>query len=489
MAESKDEERDEEWFKEVYGKEYTGPPRPANENARDNPNVKKRPIAQTNSSAGESDEDGETPDPNAVPTDFTSREAKVWEAKAKAIEKNWKKKKEEELICRICGEYGHFSQGCPTTLGSNRKQGEIVERIPVKDKRLKPRIIGTGGAIIQGIEKDTGCRLQLEDNLTEGNGAFFVRVLGSNRVMVGKAVEAVKKVLDQVQEDWKQQNPRRPQGSHHRGSNVNPLIAAQMQHIANQRMQHNSNMQPHPGQADGPFGEERQIANQLEARRQWEHDNQNGSFSVAPYGHKGGSHYIDQNQDHRTNMEKESGITKDQDLAPDMESGYGQQSMPQTLEALEHRFVQETMELTKELNDAEDKESARHRERMRSIREQYQQNMVTLRAQQAKYREDFLRRESQLRQQQYEHHQQQTGSNYYNYNLSRPMSGFNSGVHDQIGHRIGSADRNEVFGGYGSHKGEGPYYNASHGFNRNPGYDAGMLHPGNHGYDSGPYRY
>jgi formylmethanofuran dehydrogenase subunit E len=58
----------------------------------------------------DSDEEEETPDPNAVPTDFTSREAKFWEAKSKATERNWKKRKEEEMICKICGESGHFTQ-------------------------------------------------------------------------------------------------------------------------------------------------------------------------------------------------------------------------------------------------------------------------------------------------------------------------------------------------------------------------------------------
>jgi hypothetical protein len=40
-----------------------------------------------------SDKEDEPPDINAVPTDFTSREAKVWETKAKATERNWKKRK------------------------------------------------------------------------------------------------------------------------------------------------------------------------------------------------------------------------------------------------------------------------------------------------------------------------------------------------------------------------------------------------------------
>ena len=112
MDETKDDERDEEWFKEVYGKEYTGPVRSTNEGSRDNPSLKKRSMVSRENSGEPDDEDDDLPDPNAVPTDFTSREAKVWEAKAKAIERNWKKKKEEELICRICGEYGHFSQVC-----------------------------------------------------------------------------------------------------------------------------------------------------------------------------------------------------------------------------------------------------------------------------------------------------------------------------------------------------------------------------------------
>jgi hypothetical protein len=110
MGEPNDDERDEEWFKEVYGQGYTGPIKSTNDMPRDNSSVKKRSM--TDASVGEPDEDESPPDPNAVPTDFTSREAKVWESKAKAIERNWKKKKEEELICRICGEYGHFSQVC-----------------------------------------------------------------------------------------------------------------------------------------------------------------------------------------------------------------------------------------------------------------------------------------------------------------------------------------------------------------------------------------
>ncbi len=93
---------DDDDFTEIY-KEYTGPPGSTTNNAQDRSKANKR------SHAG-SDEEEEPRDPNAVPTDFTSREAKVWEAKSKATERNWKKRKEEEMICKICGESGHFTQ-------------------------------------------------------------------------------------------------------------------------------------------------------------------------------------------------------------------------------------------------------------------------------------------------------------------------------------------------------------------------------------------
>lgn len=91
-------------FNEIY-KEYTGPPRLTTTTTQEKAKGNKRSHAS-------SDEEEEPRDPNAVPTDFTSREAKVWEAKSKATERNWKKRKEEEMICKICGESGHFTQVC-----------------------------------------------------------------------------------------------------------------------------------------------------------------------------------------------------------------------------------------------------------------------------------------------------------------------------------------------------------------------------------------
>lgn len=180
-------------------------------------------------------------------------------------------------------------QGCPTTLGGNRKAGEVVERIPLRDKRLKPRLIGTGGSIVQGIEKETGCRLKLEDNLSVGNGAFYVKITGPDRMTVNKAMACVNKLVDQVEDEWKQQaGARKSQGRDrergeragtYQGGNAagNPIISAQMQLVSVQRHPHENSPLGGPGRRGDlttpPLDEEKRtiehIASQLEARRQW----------------------------------------------------------------------------------------------------------------------------------------------------------------------------------------------------------------------------
>lgn len=102
MSSRQDSDIDDD-FSDLY-KEYTGPVRSNTTKAQDKIVTEKRPLP------GSDEEEENARDPNAVPTDFTSREAKVWEAKSKATERNWKKRKEEEMICKICGESGHFTQ-------------------------------------------------------------------------------------------------------------------------------------------------------------------------------------------------------------------------------------------------------------------------------------------------------------------------------------------------------------------------------------------
>ncbi|KAF8394697.1 hypothetical protein HHK36_020914 [Tetracentron sinense] len=175
MAKNPEPEIDDD-FNEIY-KEYTGPPRSTSINAQEKAKTNKRSQAS-------SDEEEEPRDPNAVPTDFTSREAKVWEAKSKATERNWKKRKEEEMICKLCGESGHFTQGCPSTLGANRKSQDFFERVPAREKHVKALFTEK---VIHKIEKDAGCKIKMEEK--------FIIVSGKDRLCLVKGVDAVHRVI------------------------------------------------------------------------------------------------------------------------------------------------------------------------------------------------------------------------------------------------------------------------------------------------------
>ncbi|KAJ6852206.1 uncharacterized protein M6B38_254535 [Iris pallida] len=87
----------------------------------------------------------------------------------------------------------------------------------------------------------------------------------------------------------------------------------------------------------------------------------------------------------------------------DMALGYEEDALPQTFEGLEQKFIQDIMTLTREQQNAEDGENARHREqRLTEINSQYQEKLLAVRARQATHREDFLRKESQARHEQYQ---------------------------------------------------------------------------------------
>ncbi|KAL0369473.1 UNVERIFIED_CONTAM: hypothetical protein Sangu_0265400 [Sesamum angustifolium] len=141
-------------------------------------------------------------------------------------------------------------------------------------------------------------------------------------------------------------------------------------------------------------------------------------------------------------MERQSrGDPRSQPQEEDMDIGYEDIRVLHTFEGLEQRFFDDVMKLSKEQIDAEDAENARHRElvgqrkgsgpsiteqkmpvecslggvslimclidvlidvqRINAINAQYQEQLVALRARHAGRREEFLRRQSQARQQQY----------------------------------------------------------------------------------------
>ncbi|RZC48702.1 hypothetical protein C5167_017130 [Papaver somniferum] len=134
-------------FDDIY-KEYTGPPgsnTAAAATAQEKPKVPKR-------SHTSSDEEDETRDPNAVPTDFTSREAK----------------------------------GCPSTLGANRKTQDFFERVAARDSQVRALFTEK---VIQRIEKDVGCKIKMDEK--------FIIVSGKDRLCLSKGVDAVHKVKEE----------------------------------------------------------------------------------------------------------------------------------------------------------------------------------------------------------------------------------------------------------------------------------------------------
>lgn len=89
-----------------------------------------------------------------------------------------------------------------------------------------------------------------------------------------------------------------------------------------------------------------------------------GGGSLSSYSGKGsgseGGYYHNKNMD---NGPYQSGGGSLPELEQDLDGGYEEKGLhAQTLEELEQRFLQETMELTKDQNVEEDKEKAKHRE-------------------------------------------------------------------------------------------------------------------------------
>ncbi|MBA0845587.1 hypothetical protein Goarm_022499, partial [Gossypium armourianum] len=367
MANRPDPDIDDD-FSEIY-KEYTGPLGSAVSKAEDRVKENKRSHAASN-------EEEEQRDPNAVPTDFTSREAKVWEAKSKATERNWKKRKEEEMICKICGESGHFTQGCPSTLGANRKSQEFFERVPARDPHTRALFTEK---VIQRIEKDIGCKIKMDEK--------FIIVSGKDRLILKKGVDAVHKVKDESD----QRGSSSSRMSRSRSPERSP-VGARLRRPESQRAHsgpHNSlHFQQRFGRQDKAV-EDRV----LEDLRKISRDSPQGRDSIGyvyginiklqevssyvkhyvydsevmsrvgrlPYGGNSFNSY----DGHNRNMgayRTEGWDTERR--GSDLQSGnqFEYHAFPQTLDELELEFKREAMELGRIRDKEEDEENYKHRE-------------------------------------------------------------------------------------------------------------------------------
>ncbi|KAL1216212.1 hypothetical protein V5N11_018665 [Cardamine amara subsp. amara] len=408
-------------FSEIY-KAYTGPPSTVTNNVQE----KEKPIKLSEERC---DEEELLPDPNSVPTDFTSREAKVWEAKSKATERNWKKRKEEEMICKICGESGHFTQGCPSTLGANRKSQEFFERVPARDMNV--RVLFTE-KVIESIETDTGCKIKMEEK--------FIIVSGKDRLILRKGVDAVHKV--------KEDGEIKSSSASHRSRSRSPRrtsVGPPRARISEPQRQHppshgSSSFSERPGRHD-KFVDNR-VREENRVR-----ENQRNVSRGSPQAY--GSDRARSRSTHSKSpgRPRYSGWDKPYDRQKPEVSGYRSErwdqermggssdmqvshqferpAFPQTLEDLESEYTRDAMELEKKRVKEEDEENNKHRETIRELRESYMKKLAGLRGMNAKQWEEFLQVDAQRRQQQAR--QQISGVNYGSNYRQFPYGEFDDG--------------------------------------------------------------
>ncbi|KAG1333902.1 Centrosome-associated protein CEP250 [Cocos nucifera] len=227
---------------------------------------------------------------------------------------------------------------------------------------------------------------------------------------------------------------------------INPMVAAEMQQLSAHRLQQNSGMNHFPGRADSLRTEEepQYVSSKSERQWQWDRDGPKGSNQPSSHMYKEGqgsdasrSLYEGQRSDSKIGLEKQAiRDPRAQARQEEMETGFEDNTLPQTFEGLEQKFLHDIMKLSKEHQDAEDAENARHRERLSEINAQYQEKLLAVRARQATHREEFLLKESQARHQQY---QQANMSSYQN--SAGPSEAYGYGTAAAAGNAYGDAHR------------------------------------------------
>ncbi|XP_064949411.1 uncharacterized protein LOC103996982 [Musa acuminata AAA Group] len=384
-------EIDGELFDEIYGKEYAGPLRSKSDSATPKGDTNKRPF-----SGSPSDEEDEPRDPNAVPTDFTSREAKVWEAKAKATERNWKKRKDEEMICKICGERGHFTQGCPSTLGANRKSTDFFERVPARDKNVRALF---SDKVINQIEKDIGCKIKMDEK--------FLFVSGRDRLVLAKGVDAVHKVIQDGKD--RKRSPSNSNRYDSRSLDGSPK-GSQLRRSESQRSHSSPRSTSRiPGRG---FNRERPANDNVrqELRKMSRGSPRayfNGGGKGRPAPSKSPLHSTSgrdafksyDGRNHRTSMHDHSWDIERQRMDSHSEHKFDFSNYPRYLEELESEFKKEIMEIGRIHDQEEDEENYKHRECIRQLREDYMKKLAIMRGMHRKQWKEFLQLDIQRRQQ------------------------------------------------------------------------------------------
>ncbi|XP_074587317.1 uncharacterized protein LOC141843176 [Curcuma longa] len=391
MARHPSPEIDDELFNEIYGKAYTGPAQSKADITTQKEEANKRVL-----SGSHSDEEDKPRDPNAVPTDFTSREAKVWEAKAKATERNWKKRKEEEMICKICGESGHFTQGCPSTLGTSRKSAEFFERVPARDKNVR---VLFSEKVINQIEMDVGCKIKMDEK--------FLFVSGKDRLILAKGVEAIHKIIQEGRD--RQKSPSRSNRNESRSPHGSPK-STRLRRSESQRSHSSprstSRFPSRSFNQERPAEEHvRQDPHKMSRSSPRAYPNDGGKdrqqarskSPVCPDFTRDAYRSYD-GHNHFTGLHEDNWDLERQRTDPLPECKYELRNYPLSLEELEKEFKEEVIESSRIQAQEEDEENYKHRECIRQLREDYMKKLAAMRAEHLKQWEEFLQRQPQTRQ-------------------------------------------------------------------------------------------
>lgn len=237
-------------------------------------------------------------------------------------------------------------------------------------------------------------------------------------------------------------------------SGGNAYVPAQMQHMPAQRMEIKSGQFQGQLEAFTPERDQPYRTPKSDGQWRWERDGSKVSNQMTPkmfnegQGTDGSRTYFQgQRPDPNLSLEKQNADIRSRPHDENMEVGYEHNLLPPTLEGLEKKFHDDIMKLAKEQNDAEDAKNSRHREKINAINGQYQEQLTALRARHANRRDEFLRKESLVRQQQY----QQAMMDYYPHSNMAPADSLPTGNNPHgYGSVAGSAAVGDGHRGYNS---------------------------------------
>ncbi|WJX49970.1 hypothetical protein P8452_36339 [Trifolium repens] len=205
---------------------------------------------------------------------------------------------------------------------------------------------------------------------------------------------------------------------HYGDASANSYGASQMHHhhhMAGQRME-GQRMDPKSGNYEGrleAFTPERENPypnSKPEGQWRWEVDESKMSNSMPSHmfnegqgGDASRSYFQGQRPDPKLALQSRSNSdSRSQAHEENIDVRYEGNHLSQTFEGLEQNFHDDIIKLTKEQQEVEDAEQARHREKINAINTQYEEKLEALRTRHGNRRTEFLQRESRARQQQYE---------------------------------------------------------------------------------------